>query len=77
MNIPDGFIPLWQCAIYGIIILISWIFTFKWMVKSLIKLEKEKPSTGKIISYIFLLIFLLVFVFGIQAFNIPVPMGLV
>lgn len=76
MNIPDGFIPLGQCVIYGIIILISWIFTFKWMVKSLIKLGKEKPSAGKIISYIFLLIFLLVFVFGIQAFNIPVPYGI-
>lgn len=75
MNIPDGFIPLWQCVIYGIIILISWIFTFRWVVKSIIKLEKKNPSTGKIIFYIFLLIFLMGFVFGIQSFNIPVPYG--
>jgi ABC-type Co2+ transport system permease subunit len=48
LNIPDGFIPLWQCIIYGFIIFIAWIFTFKWVVETLIKLEKEKTTDKRI-----------------------------
>lgn len=75
MNIPDGFIPLWQCVIYGFIILIAWIFTLKWVVEGLIKLGKEEPDSSKILLYILLFLFLIVFLFVIQAFNIPVPFG--
>ncbi len=75
MHIPDGFIPLWQCIIYGLIIFIAWIFTLKWVVESLIKLEKEKPTDKRIFSYILLFLFLTLFAFVIQAFNIPVPFG--
>jgi cobalt/nickel transport system permease protein len=76
MHIPDGFIPLWQCAIYIILTFIAWIFTLKWLAKSLIKFEKEKPSFGKIISYLILIAILLPsFVFIIQSVNIPIPWG--
>lgn len=76
MHIPDGFIPMWQCAIYIILMLIAWGFTLKWLVERLIKLEKEKPSLGKIISYLILIIFILPsFVFIIQSVNIPIPWG--
>ncbi len=75
MNIPDGFIPLWQCFIYIILMFIIWIFTLKWFVETLSIFEKEKPSTGRVFSYIFLFIFLMIFAFVIQAFNIPVPFG--
>ncbi|BDZ70839.1 energy-coupling factor ABC transporter permease [Methanobacterium petrolearium] len=75
MNIPDGFIPLWQCGLYIILMFIAWIFTLKWLIKSLDKLKKEKSDNDKIISYVFLLIFLWVFLFIIQAFCIPVPFG--
>lgn len=76
MHIPDGFIPMWQCAIYIILMFIAWVFTLKWLVERLIKLEKEKPSLGKIISYLILIIFILPsFVFTIQSVNIPIPWG--
>lgn len=74
MHIPDGFIPLWQCFIYFLIMFIAWIFTLKWVVESLIKLEKE-PDSDKIILYVFLFLFLTSFVFVIQAINIPIPYG--
>nr|WP_319373001.1 energy-coupling factor ABC transporter permease [uncultured Methanobacterium sp.] len=76
MHIPDGFIPLWQCAIYIILMFIAWFFTFKWLVESLIKFKKEKQSFGKIISYLILIIIILPsFVFTIQSVNIPIPWG--
>jgi len=76
MHIPDGFIPLWQCVIYGIIMLVAWIFTIKWVIETLIRWDKEKPSAGKIITYLFLIVFILpLFVFTIHAFNVPVPFG--
>ena len=75
MNIPPGFIPLWQCAIYLILMFIAWVFTLKWMIKGFSKLKKEKSGDHKLISYIFLLIFLWAFLFIIQAFCIPVPYG--
>lgn len=76
MHIPDGFIPLWQCAIYIILMFIAWGFTLKWLVESLIKLEKEKLSAWKIIKYLILIIIILPsFVFTIQSVNIPIPWG--
>jgi cobalt/nickel transport system permease protein len=76
MHIPDGFIPLWQCAIYLILMLIAWVFTFKWLAESLIKFEKKKPSLGKIISYLILITIILPsFVFIIQSVNMPIPWG--
>ena len=60
MHIPDGFIPIWQCIIiYIILMLIACVFTLKWLIESLIKLEKETPNTWKIITYIILVIFVL------------------
>lgn len=76
MHIPDGFIPLWQCAIYIILMFIALGFTLKWLVERLIKFEKEKPSLGKIISYLILIAIILPsFVFTIQSVNIPIPWG--
>ncbi|OPX59698.1 MAG: cobalt transport protein CbiM [Methanobacterium sp. PtaB.Bin024] len=76
MHIPDGFIPLWQCAIYILLMFIAWGFTLKWLVESLIKFEKEKPSTVRIIFYIILTVIILPsFIFVVQAFNIPIPWG--
>ena len=76
MHIPDGFIPLWQCTIYGIIMLVAWIFTLKWVIETLTRWEKEKPNTGRMITYLFLIVFILpLLVFTIQAFNVPVPFG--
>ena len=54
---------------------IAWIFTLKWVVETLSKLEKEKPTDKRIILDIFLVLFLIIFVFIIQAFIIPVPYG--
>jgi cobalt/nickel transport system permease protein len=75
MNVPDGFIPLWQCFIYAILMLISWIFTLKWLVGSLLKLKKEESNFTKLIKYIILVLFLMAFTFILQAFVIPVPYG--
>ena len=75
MNIPDGFLPLWQCVIYGLLMFIIWIFTLKWFVERLSIFEKEKPSNRRIISYIFLFLLLMIFAFILQAFYIPVPFG--
>jgi|GEM_PF-4449164 ABC-type Co2+ transport system, permease component len=35
MHIPDGFIPLWQCAIYWIIALIALGYSLKWARENL------------------------------------------
>lgn len=75
MHIPDGFIPLWQCVIYILLMFVAWIFTLKWLVERLSKLEKEKINNAKIFSYIFLVLFLMAFTFIIQAFLTPVPYG--
>ncbi|NYB52122.1 MAG: energy-coupling factor ABC transporter permease [Methanobacteriaceae archaeon] len=76
MHIPDGFIPLWQCAIYTILMFLAWAFTIKWVVECLIKLEKEKTNIRKIFTYLIFVVFALpLFVFFIEAVNIPVPFG--
>ena len=47
MHIPDGFIPLLQCAVYWIIAIIFLIFAFKWgrkMLKSLKRDNRARPA---------------------------------
>jgi len=63
MHIPDGLIPLWQCAIYYIIIIIVGYFAVKWAKNNLN--EKQIP----------LLAVLSAGIFAIQALNIPTPLG--
>jgi len=63
MHIPDGFIPLWQCAIYYIIIIIVGYFAVNWARNNLN--EKQIP----------LLAVLAAGIFAIQAMNIPIPWG--
>lgn len=63
MHIPDGLIPLWQCAIYGIISMIAILFALMWARKSLD--ERTIP----------LLAVLSAGIFAIQAMNIPIPFG--
>jgi cobalt/nickel transport system permease protein len=63
MHIPDGFIPLWQCAIYWAIAIIALIFAFKWGRKNLS--EKNIPLMAVLAAGIF----------AIMSMNIPVPFG--
>jgi cobalt/nickel transport system permease protein len=63
MHIPDGFIPLWQCAIYGIIVLISLILSLRWARKNLD--EKTVPLMGILAAGIFI----------IMSMNVPTPLG--
>jgi cobalt/nickel transport system permease protein len=63
MHIPDGFIPLWQCIIYYIIVIIVGYFAVKWARENLH--EKQIP----------LLAVLSAGIFAIQALNIPTPLG--
>ena len=63
MHIPDGFIPLWQCAIYFIIIIPFLYFSIKWANKELD--ERKIPLLGVLAAGIF----------AIQAMNIPIPWG--
>jgi len=63
MHIPDGFIPLWQCAIYWIIALIALGYSLKWARENLD--EKNIP----------LLAVLSAGIFAIQAMNVPIPWG--
>ncbi|MGC9517532.1 MAG: cobalt transporter CbiM [Methanomicrobiales archaeon] len=63
MHIPDGFIPLWQCAIYWIIALIALGYSLKWARENLD--EKNIP----------LLAVLAAGIFAIQAMNVPIPWG--
>ena len=63
MHIPDGFIPLWQCAIYWIIALIALGYSLKWARENLD--EKNIPLMAVLAAGIF----------AIQAMNIPIPWG--
>jgi cobalt/nickel transport system permease protein len=63
MHIPDGFIPLWQCIIYYIIVIIVGYFAVRWAKENL--QEKQIP----------LLAVLAAGIFAIQALNIPTPLG--
>ena len=63
MHIPDGFIPLWQCAIYYIILIVALYFASKWARSNLD--EKRIP----------LLAVLAAGIFAIMSLNIPIPFG--
>ncbi|MDL2246581.1 cobalt transporter CbiM [Methanobrevibacter sp. OttesenSCG-928-K11] len=63
MHIPDGFIPIWQCVIYYIIIIVVGYFAVKWANEHLD--DKKIP----------LLAVLAAGIFAIQAMNIPIPWG--
>lgn len=63
MHIPDGFIPLLQCAIYGIITAIILIISLRWARKNLD--EKMVPLMAVLAAGIF----------AIMSLNIPVPFG--
>ncbi len=63
MHIPDGFIPLLQCAIYGIITAIILILSLRWARKNLD--EKMVPLMAVLAAGIF----------AIMSLNIPVPFG--
>ncbi len=63
MHIPDGFIPLAQCAIYYVILIIALYFSAKWARANLD--EKRIP----------LLAVLAAGIFAIMSMNMPIPFG--
>jgi cobalt/nickel transport system permease protein len=63
LHIPDGFIPLWQCAIYYIITIIALYFALKWARENLD--ERTIPLFAVLAAGLF----------AIQAMNIPIPWG--
>ena len=63
MHIPDGFIPLAQCAIYYVILIIALYFSGKWARANLD--EKRIP----------LLAVLAAGIFAIMSMNMPIPFG--
>ncbi|MEA4956846.1 Fused nickel transport protein NikMN [bioreactor metagenome] len=63
MHIPDGFIPLWQCAIYYVILIIALYFASKWAKNNLD--EKRIPLMAVLAAGIF----------AIMSMNMPIPFG--
>lgn len=63
MHIPDGFIPLWQCAIYYVILIVALYFSLNWARKNLD--EKMVPLMAVLAAGIF----------AIMSMNIPIPFG--
>ena len=63
MHIPNGFIPLWQCAIYFVILIVALIFSQKWARKNLN--ERSVPLMAVLAAGIF----------AIMSINIPVAFG--
>jgi cobalt/nickel transport system permease protein len=63
MHIPDGFIPLWQCAIYFIVALPFIAKSISWARK-----EMEEASVPLFAT-------LAAGIFAIQAMNVPIPWG--
>ena len=63
MHIPNGFIPLWQCAIYFVILFIALYFSQKWARKNLD--ERSIPLMAVLAAGIF----------AIMSMNIPVAFG--
>lgn len=63
MHIGDGLIPLWQSAIYALIVIVVVLLALKWSTKNLD--ERKIP----------LLAVLTAAIFAIQALNIPIPWG--
>jgi cobalt/nickel transport system permease protein len=63
LHIPDGFIPLWQCAIYYVILIVALYFSLKWARKNLD--EKAVPLIAVLAAGIF----------AIMSMNMPIPFG--
>lgn len=63
MHIPDGFIPLWQCAIYYVIVIIALYFSLNWAKKNLD--ERTAPLMAVLAAGIF----------AIMSMNVPIPWG--
>ena len=63
MHIPNGFIPLWQCAIYFVILIVALYFSQKWARKNLD--EKSVPLMAVLAAGIF----------AIMSMNIPIAFG--
>jgi cobalt/nickel transport system permease protein len=63
MHIPDGFIPLWQCAIYYVILIVALYISLSWARKNLD--EKMVPLMAVLAAGIF----------AIMSMNIPIPWG--
>lgn len=63
MHIPDGFIPLAQCLIYYVIVIVALYFAVKWARSNLD--EKRIP----------LLAVLAAGIFAIMSMNMPIPFG--
>jgi cobalt/nickel transport system permease protein len=63
MHIPDGFIPLWQCAIYYVILIVALYFSLNWAKKNLD--EKAVPLMAVLAAGIF----------AIMSMNMPIPFG--
>ncbi|WP_297979334.1 cobalt transporter CbiM [uncultured Methanobrevibacter sp.] len=63
MHIPDGFIPLAQCAIYYVILIIALYFAGKWARSNLD--EKRIPLMAVLAAGIF----------AIMSMNMPIPFG--
>jgi cobalt/nickel transport system permease protein len=63
MHIPDGFVPLWQCALYFLMVApVLWL-ALRWANTDLE--ERRIPLLGVLAAAIF----------AIQAVNIPIPWG--
>ena len=63
MHIPDGFIPLWQCAVYFLIALPFVVKSLSWA-----RTELDEASVPLFAT-------LSAGIFAIQAMNIPIPWG--
>ncbi|MDO5824229.1 cobalt transporter CbiM [Methanobrevibacter sp.] len=63
MHIPDGFIPITQCIIYYVILIVALYFSVKWARSNLD--EKRIP----------LLAVLAAGIFAIMSMNMPIPFG--
>ena len=63
MHIPDGFIPITQCLIYYVILIVALYFSVKWARSNLD--EKRIP----------LLAVLAAGIFAIMSMNMPIPFG--
>lgn len=63
MHIPDGFIPLWQCAVYFVIAIPFILASLKWASKEMDEMKVPLLAT------------LAAGIFAIQAMNLPIPWG--
>ena len=63
MHIPDGFIPVVQCVVYYVILIVALYFSVKWARSNLD--EKRIP----------LLAVLAAGIFAIMSMNMPIPFG--